>query len=414
MLIDRGADPYDTQALYNTSITRDDTSWLDILWTQSELHGRLGHWTAVPETAIIGGAVPLNALDYLLGNAVASNHVVRAGWLLTRGANANGLHAYSKRPQREEALACGYEEMATLLERFGAEATPLEGQAAFQSACMRLDHATARAIAAIRPECLSEAEPMLTAARGGRADVVALLLELGVGGDVADETQQRGLHNAVAGGSLDVVKLLVAHGADVDRPTTRYGSAMDFAAHFDRREIAAFLAPFSCDAHSLTNLGFKVRLGELFAADPSLVNARHFRFGFTPLFVLPADEDDAIEMAAFLLAHGADPKITNREGMTAEQALRQHGLIEVADFPATKALSGRAANLGPPLHSDRAKVVFCANEQTNSGMAMAIQRKQRPMPVDPSFSAVDPPELQQGVEFSREQPFGPTTFCKRC
>ncbi len=33
---------YDSQALYNTSITRDDTTWLDLLWTQSERRDRSG------------------------------------------------------------------------------------------------------------------------------------------------------------------------------------------------------------------------------------------------------------------------------------------------------------------------------------------------------------------------------------
>jgi CRP/FNR family cyclic AMP-dependent transcriptional regulator len=47
--------------------------------------------------------------------------------------------------------------------------------------------------------------------------------------------------------------------------------------------------------------------------------------GCTPLFVLPADGDEAIEMAALLLAHGADPKIKDSEGLTAEQGLRKHG-----------------------------------------------------------------------------------------
>jgi ankyrin repeat protein len=332
LLIERGADPYDTQALYNTSITRDDTTWLDILWTESERRGRLEPWRAVPETPIIGGAVPLKALDYLLGNAVACNHITRAEWLLTHGANANGPHAYSKRPLREEALIHGYEKMADLLKRFGAEATPLQGQAAFQAACMRLDREAAQAVAAQRPQCLSAAEPMLTAARDGRADVVALLLELGVDIDVADETEQRGLHNAVAGGFIEVVRLLVAHGADVDRPTTRYGGALDWAAHFQQREIAAFLAPVSRDVHSLTYLAMTERLDELFAADPSQVNAVHSRFGFTPLFTLPEDEEEAVEMASFLLAHGADPKIRNTDGFTPEHVLRQRGLIDAADL----------------------------------------------------------------------------------
>jgi len=47
LLFERGADPFDTQVLYNTSITRDDTTWLDFLWTESERRGVLEHWTSL-------------------------------------------------------------------------------------------------------------------------------------------------------------------------------------------------------------------------------------------------------------------------------------------------------------------------------------------------------------------------------
>ncbi|MBC9882915.1 ankyrin repeat domain-containing protein [Bradyrhizobium sp. INPA01-394B] len=338
LLIERGTDPFDPQALYNTSITRDDTDWLDFLWTQSERHRRLDGWRVASETPIIGGTVALNALDYLLGNATAFNHLRRAEWLLAHGADPNSLHAYSQRPQREEALIHGHVEMVALLQRFGAEATTLQGLSAFRAACMSLDREASRAIATSHPEYLRDPEPMLTAARAGRADAVALLLELGVDVDVADEIEQRGLQVAVAGGSLEVVKLLVAHGADIDRPTTSFGGgAMGYAAHFDRREIATFLAPLSRDVHNLTCLGFRNRLAELFAEDPDLVNAGHTRMGCTPLFFLPADEAQAMEMAAFLLDHGADPSIrASTDGLTAEENLRKHGLIELADFLANR------------------------------------------------------------------------------
>jgi uncharacterized protein len=349
LLIDRGADPYDTQALYNTSITGDDTDWLAFLWAQSERRGRLDAWRAVPETALIGGGVPLNALDYLLGNAASANHLQRVEWLLAHGADPNSLHAYSKRPQREEALIQGYQEMADLLAHHGAAATRLTGLDAFRAACLRLDREEARALARQHPEMLAEAEPMLAAARRGRADIAAMLLELGMDVDVADQTQLRGLHAAVTGDSLEVVKLLVSHGADIDRPTTQYDGPMGFASHFGRPEIAAFLAPLSRDVHNLTYLGFRDRLAELFAADPSLVNARHFRFGWTPLFVLPADEDAALDMAAFLLDHGADPNIRDPENdLTAEQGLRCHGLIERADFLRDEGIRRAVTRLDQP------------------------------------------------------------------
>ena len=345
LLIDRGADPYDPQALYNTSIVGDDVAWLEFLWTESDRRGRLGAWTATSDKPAIGGPVPVSAVDYLLGNAVAFNHLARAEWLLSHGADPNCPHAYSGRPQHMEALVYGNQEMAELLERHGARTTLLEGQIAFQVACMRVDRETARGFLEQHAECLSNPEPMLAAARAGRVDVVALLLELGMDVDVADEIEQRGLQVAVAGGSLEVVELLVAHGADIDRPTTSVGGgAMGYAAHFDRREIAAFLAPFSRDVHNLTYLGMKDRLGELFVADPEVVNLRHFRHGFTPLFVLPEKDDEALDMAVFLLSRGANLGSKNADGLKAEDIFRRQGREELADFLHDEALrraSGR-------------------------------------------------------------------------
>ncbi len=326
LLIERGASPYDTQALYNTSITRDETGWLDFLWTECERRGVTDKWRSTPILAASG------MLDYLLGNAVAYNHLRRAEWLLRHGANAAGVHAYSQRPLREEALIYGHTAMADLLVRHGAAAPPLDGQAAFQAACMRLDRDAARRLAERRPECLRDASPMLIAARQGRADVVALLLELGMHVDIADDTGQRGLHNAVASGAIAVARLLIAHGADIDRPTTQYGGPLGFAAHFGQREVAALLAPLSRDLLSLTHLGMKERLRELLAAEPALANARHPKNGVTPLFCLPDDEEGAVEMTEFLLAHGADPGIKDLDGRTAEQAARARGLFDAADL----------------------------------------------------------------------------------
>jgi ankyrin repeat protein len=329
LLIEAGASPFDTQALYNTSIRRDDPTWLDFLWKHSEHRGQLDRWRAISR---IGGQIPLNALDYLLGNAVAYNHVNRARWLLSHGADPNGLHAYSKRPLREEALMYGHIAIADLLVEHGAKAAPIDAHSAFRAACMRLDRDTARSLAQQHPLYLRDAWPMLTAARAKRADIVALLLELGMHVDVADPTQQRGLHNAAASGAVEVAKLLIAHGADIDRPTTHYGGPLGFAAHFQQAGMAALLAPLSRDVANLTYLSMKDRLRELFAQDPALVNQLHPRLRCTPLFTLPDDEDQAADMAAFLLEHGADPQVRNPEGLTPEQAARRRGLTDAADL----------------------------------------------------------------------------------
>jgi ankyrin repeat protein len=332
LLLERGADPFDTQVLYNTSITRDDPAWLDTLWGESERRGLLGRWRTSTDGGGMGGVLQRSALDYLLGNAVAYNHLARAEWLLRHGADPNGPHAYSRRPLRVEALVSGHVEMAELLERFGADPTPLEGHAAFSVACLRLDREAAETLVRRDRSCLNDADPMRLAARRGRADIVALLLELGMDVDIADENGMRGLHHAVAGNAIDVVRLLVAHGTAIDRVTKHYGGGLGFAAHFGRREIAELLAPLSRDVHNLTSLGMKQRLRELFAAEPALVNERRAKSGYTPLFMLPEDEDDALEMAAFLLEHGANPALTSRAGTSAIETARARGLLDAAEL----------------------------------------------------------------------------------
>ncbi|MBL8704564.1 MAG: hypothetical protein JNM30_06970 [Rhodospirillales bacterium] len=329
LLFARGADPYDTQALYNTSITRDETGWNELLWSECERQGVTQKWRDQP----YGGRFMMSMLDYLLGNAVAYNHLKRAEWLLQHGANAAGIHSYSGRPLREEALVYGHGAMAALLERHGAPAVPLQGQAAFEAACMLLDRDTAAALARAHSECLGNAAPMIAAARKNRADVVALLLDLGMSPDVMDADELRGIQAAIQGNAPTVVKLLAERGADIDRPTKGVGGgALGFAAHFGHRDIAEILASRSRDAIHLAYLALADRLRELLAAEPKLANAPDPRYGIRPLFCLPDDEAQAADMAALLLAHGADPRLTSKEGETAEQVARKRGLDEAAEL----------------------------------------------------------------------------------
>lgn len=346
LLVERGADPFDAQALYNTSICRDEVEWLDVIWSACAARGLTSAWLERLEKPRIGGRFPLPVIDYLLGNAVAYNHLRRAAWLLDHGADAGGIHAYSGRPLMVEALVYGHRAMADLLSRHGAPEPDLSPAMAFQAASMALDRDRARTLALAHPTVLHDPAPLHHAARQGRVDVVELLLDLGMPVDLGDRQEQRAIQYAVMGGSLEVVRLLVARGADIDRPTaTDYGGgSMGFAAHFNRRDIAAFLAPRSREVSELVYLGMQDRLAELFAVEPDLVNAPHPKFAILPLFALPEGEEEAAIMADFLLAHGADPRAVNKDGISAEQAARDRGLIDAADLIRDVA----AARINPP------------------------------------------------------------------
>ena len=326
LLLERGADPFDTQSLYDTSIVDDDTHWLDVLWKHSERRGVADKW----RTVLVGEKMRVSWLDLVLSIAVSYGHPRRAEWALAHGANPSGEHAYSKRRQVDEARLHGNSAMAELLIRHGAADAPPADEVAFGIACRNLDRAEVRRLAALHPEYLRDAQVMLAAARANRRDLVELLLDLGMDVDVMDAGEIRALNAAAGTGAIDVMKLLLERGADVDRPTKHYGGPLGFAAHFGQSAAIEVLVPRSRDVHNLANLGQKERLRELFASEPTLANLVHFRSGRTPLFALPEQEPAALEMAKFLLDHGADPRFRDKDGEMPADAARKRGFGSVA------------------------------------------------------------------------------------
>jgi ankyrin repeat protein len=326
LLIERGADPYDPQALYNISLEGDDVSWLDFLYARSARRNETGKWTAPSSTWPNDGM-----LNYLLGNAVTRNAVHRARWLLTRGADPGTKHFYTKRNVHTEAVLLGYTEMAALLLSFGDVAEELQGHDAFHAACMRLDRETASALARQHPEYLTIAAPLLHVASFDRVDIATLLLDLGVSPDVRDETNFRPLHAAAGADAVNVAKLLIDRGAEIDPVETRFdGVPLGWALHGNRTRMIETLGALSRSPAALANAGNVARLRELLAAEPGLARVTS-KYG--SLFAyLPDEEDLALEVAELLLAHGTDPAVKNNDGLTAIELLERRGLDEVAEL----------------------------------------------------------------------------------
>jgi ankyrin repeat protein len=330
LLVERGADPYDTQALYNTSIAGDDTFWLDFLWQRSAARGEEHRWASTKETSL--GGTKMNSLDYLLGNAVSSRHFARTRWLLEHGADPNGRNAYSKRPHHEIAQLQGSSEIAALLEKHGARPVKLAGHFAFHAACMRMDEAEARRLLARHPAYLRDPSPLLYAAEQNRTDVLRLALDLGLPVDLAAPNGQRALHSAAGAGALDAIRLLIDAGADIDRRGGDYkATPLGHGVFWKNPAVIALIAPLSRDPHDLAWAGWADRLRTVLAEQPELANAISPR-GVTPLFSLPDDEDMAARVVDVLLASGADRHARNAEGETPEQAARRRGLDDAAEL----------------------------------------------------------------------------------
>lgn len=333
LLVDAGASPFDTQALYDVSVVDGDSAWYELLWQLSEARGVADRWRDA-DGRRIGGTIALNALDYLLGNAVARNHRARAEWLLDHGASADAPHAYSRQPLTTLARLSGFAEMAALLERRGARPATLSRAEAFQAACLAVVASRARALIADDPALVREPAPLLAAARLGNARAVALLLSLGapVGGQDHDGASP--LHRAVQSGSLETVDALLAAGADVDRRDRRWRSTpLGWAAALEQPKLAQRLAPLSRDVRALARLGLVERLDDVLRTEPALANdALRDDDAPTPLFCLPDDEDLAVDVADILLRHGAKAGARNARGQTAADVARSRGLDDAADL----------------------------------------------------------------------------------
>jgi ankyrin repeat protein len=333
LLVGAGASPFDTQALYNISIVGADVYWYDLLWRQCEAQGVTAHWHDAVSFQI-GGTQPLNPLDYLLGNAVGQNHLVRAEWLLERGANPNTPHAYTKQPVHALAQLSGFGAMAALLERHGAAAVVLSGAQAFRAACLSGDEAGARALLAADPRLIDNPALLLAAAEFGNAPAVALLLALGAKVDGLDHEGLSPLHRAVQSGSLEAANRLIAAGAEIDRRERKWnGTPLSWAVVLGKPHMVDRLAPLSRDMWPLVHLGLTERLEAVLRAEPDRANLRRTKDDEpTPLFYLPDDDDIAVEVARILLRHGADPHAKNKNGQSAIDAARRRDLDDAADL----------------------------------------------------------------------------------
>ncbi len=142
LLLERGAEPFDVQVLYNTHFSGDVLWWLEMVYAHTMKIGRTAEWADPDWKMLDMGAYGCGA-RFLLGIALRKRDLRLAEWLLAHGANPNAAPArdrrHSKRSLYEDAVRSGSPQMAELLARYGAitAMSALSDQEQFQDACFR-------------------------------------------------------------------------------------------------------------------------------------------------------------------------------------------------------------------------------------------------------------------------------------
>jgi uncharacterized damage-inducible protein DinB len=115
----------------------------------------------------------------------------------------------------------------------------------FVTACLRADRVTVDALRASDPAVVDRTigdrpDLMVEAAATAHWDAIPLLIELGF--PVNGSTGRSALHHAAADGRLDLVRLLVEHGADINALDPIFNvPPVQWANFFSRSDVAAFL-----------------------------------------------------------------------------------------------------------------------------------------------------------------------------
>ena len=104
--------------------------------------------------------------------------------------------------------------------------------------------------------------------------------------------------------------------------------------------MVRLLSRYSRDILTLCFNGYVDRVREILAEDPGRAT-RVGENGITPLWWLPDDERKAMQVVELLLAAGADPSTTSRDGGTAADWARRRGMRDVAARLETAMASSR-------------------------------------------------------------------------
>ena len=328
LLLDAGANPNQSQALYNTMLGEHLGKWLPILVQYGLKAGEPANWGPDEKEPIF---------DFLLSQVVVQGKLELVRYLLEHGANANAVSRYNHHSAHAVAQLTGRTEIADLLERFGAKPEPLSVEDQFRVACSRRDRKLGESLLRQQPQLLQDHDLFRDCSL---VDVETCLWLVQQGYDIntRNRSGQTVLHGYAQIDNPGAVATLLQHGADPEAKESNWqATPLGMALHQHRWRVVEVLLPVSNNLFDVCSMADTERAAIVLARDPTLAQQRT-PTGKTALHVVSqAKQDDpdfeaSVATIELLLKYGADPKALNNDGKTPAQWYRQLGMDEVADY----------------------------------------------------------------------------------
>ena len=326
LLLEAGADPNDSQTLYNRHFKEDDEH-LELLFSYG-----LGRDKGGPWLSLLSGesATPDTLLVQQLCWAAMKNYKRRVKLLVDHGVDVNKPGLRSGRTAYQEAVRAGNHGVADYLIEHGAKQMPLDPVETFALACIGGRRGEVLRMLSEDPTLMERlghdgrVELLERAVAANNPEAVRLIVQLGIdiNGMVPGTGLDRSaLHSAAGWGAVEMVKLLIDLGADPQlRDPTYNGTPLGWALHCGNRQVIEYLLP-SANIFDAVRAGSVERVATLLQDDRSLATARDSA-GNPVIFYLNVESSRLGDMIELLVSHGADLEARNRHGNTlVEQAL---------------------------------------------------------------------------------------------
>jgi ankyrin repeat protein len=257
VLLEAGADANDNQTLYNRMFLPDNDH-LELLFEFGLGQGDGGPWKQRLGDALDS---PIKMVRGQLQWAVTHGMVERTQLLIDHGVDIVSAFDNGQTPTAAATLS-GHAAIVTLLVANGASPPELDAPDELIAAALANNRATVERKRAEHPDALAvalERRPGLVVWAAAQApNAIALLVELGFDVNALgradtpiEEPWETALHSAASGGPIDLVRELLALGADPSIRDKQFDSTpLGFARYSERSDIIELLAPLTTDVPS--------------------------------------------------------------------------------------------------------------------------------------------------------------------